>query len=156
MAPRTYAPIPEMTDEEKARFWSKVDRSGKCWVWTKSQNKQGYGSYAIKRKPYRTHRVSYAMAFGDPGHNLVCHTCDNPSCVRPQHLFLGTQVSNMADMVAKGRSPRSAIGDPRGLARENLEKTECKRGHPFDEENTYHNGGRRHCRSCRRERKKVS
>lgn len=101
------------------RFWAKVVRPANddtCWAWTGSRKrdlKQAYGK--LKLKSYvtvRAHRLSYALHYGrSPGDLFVCHRCDNPQCVNPHHLFLGTVQDNAADMVAKGRSPRS---DQRG------------------------------------------
>jgi HNH endonuclease len=85
-------------------FWSKVDRSGMCWVWTAAKYFHGYGSYVIKQKRYVAHRFSYALFNGEiPYGLLVCHKCDNPPCVNPDHLFLGTYQDNHDDMTRKGR-----------------------------------------------------
>lgn len=94
------------------RFWAKVrksdDRDG-CWLWTGTVNHKGYGY--ITDKPSRTrwsvHRLSYVMAFGPiPEGRSVCHRCDTPACVRPEHLWLGSAADNTADMMAKGRHRR--------------------------------------------------
>jgi HNH endonuclease len=97
-----------------ARFWAKVDRSGgpdACWPWTASvfKDRGGYGKFqagasrATARVVY-AHRFAYELAVGSvPDHLLVCHTCDNPPCVNPAHLFPGTHLDNMQDCVAKGR-----------------------------------------------------
>lgn len=95
-------------DDITNRFWSKVDKSRECWIWTAGKDKNGYGKFSIKHISYRAHRVSYAyfVALKPEAlfvRALVCHTCDNPACVRPQHLFLGTNQDNMSDKVAKGR-----------------------------------------------------
>lgn len=92
------------------RFWSHVDKSqGECWIWTKAKSKRGYGVIQIKYKSVRCHRFSWEIHNGPiPEGLLVCHKCDNPACVRPDHLFLGTHKDNMRDMSAKGRA---ASGD---------------------------------------------
>lgn len=76
----------------------------KCWIWSRSCIKQGYGQFYIGRKSIRAHRYSYLIFKGDIENNLlVCHSCDNPSCVNPSHLWLGTTQENTKDMIKKGR-----------------------------------------------------
>ena len=90
------------------RFWSKVDTSGECWLWKAYKNPQGYGSFKLLNgKAIRAHRFAYEWNGGIiPNGQHVCHQCDNPSCVRPNHLFLGTNYDNVCDRVAKGRQSR--------------------------------------------------
>lgn len=86
------------------RFWEKVDISGDCWEWIAGKNWQGYGVFKIDGKNMRSHRFSYSCVFGKiPDGMCVCHHCDNPGCVRPSHLFLGTKMDNTQDAIAKGR-----------------------------------------------------
>jgi hypothetical protein len=90
----------------QCRFWAKVDCTKECWTWTASVFTQtGYGQFALTpRKPVNAHRMSWELSFGDiPSGMYVLHKCDNRSCVRPDHLFLGTQKDNMVDMSNKGR-----------------------------------------------------
>lgn len=92
----------------RARFWTKVDKSPHpkgCWVWTASKTEAGYGQFSL---PPGTvviaHRVSYFLANGKlPSKGFACHTCDNPACVNPSHLFDSDNQGNVRDMVAKGR-----------------------------------------------------
>lgn len=92
------------------RFWSRVDKSGECWEWTGTRGWRGYGRININRitgtrSPQLAHRVSWMLATGvlPSPEDCVLHRCDNPPCVRPEHLFLGTKKDNVDDMIAKGR-----------------------------------------------------
>lgn len=90
-----------------ARFWSKVsgESESECWEWTGHKTKLGYGR--VNFKPGFTmlaHRVAYYLVHGNlPSDTLICHNCDNPGCVNPKHLFMGSHADNTADMMAKGR-----------------------------------------------------
>jgi len=78
-----------------------------CWNWKGAKQVRGYGELIIAGKKYAAHRLAYALFHGQwPGRLYVCHSCDNVSCVNPEHLFLGTQKDNLQDMAAKGRSTR--------------------------------------------------
>lgn len=86
------------------RFWSKVDRSGECWEWQAARNRLGYGLVGVGRKSVLAHRVAYELTKGPiPKQMLVRHRCDNPSCVRPDHLIIGTPLDNVRDSIDRGR-----------------------------------------------------
>lgn len=110
------------------RFFQKVDKSGNekfpdCWIWTGAPTSKNYGSFAYytKKPAIGAHVSSYLFHVGEvPKGMLVCHACDNPPCVNPEHLFLGTNSENMKDMVKKGRNGASS-----------KPQTHCRRGHEF-------------------------
>lgn len=93
------------------RFWAKVDKKGEndCWDWTASLNNVGYGQFYLNGKMVSSHRVSYiinhplTIDLWEHREICVCHKCDNPCCVNPAHLFLGSVGDNMNDKLAKGR-----------------------------------------------------
>ncbi len=131
------------------RFWPKVDKRGpdECWPWLATKSK-GYGylwvppwisGAACSRMMHATH-ISLHLN-GNPVllGMYVCHSCDNPICVNPKHLFVATQAENMRDCADKGR-----------ISSGNAIKTHCKNGHEFTPDNTYNNkNGSRTCRICR-------
>lgn len=122
------------------RFWNKVDRSGDCWTWQGSRDRKGYGRVSVNQRPVLAHRFSWTLSHGPiPDGLCVLHKCDNPPCVNPEHLFLGTIADNNRDMVAKGRH-----------ARYGSKFTHCRAGHEYTPENTVRHNGKRSCRKCKR------
>lgn len=99
------------------RFWDNVEivEGNKCWPWTGTKDNNGYGKLGYGgrdyKADYKAHRMSYEMRFGPIAHGkVICHTCDNPSCVNPNHLFEGTQADNTRDTSRKGRlNPKSFL-----------------------------------------------
>lgn len=114
-----------------------MDLSTPCEPWQGAIGPAGYG----RRGRRLAHRLIYTERVGAiPDGLCVLHACDNPPCVNPAHLFLGTQADNMHDMFAKGRD-----------SNQNVRKTHCLQGHAYDQANTYTDGlGYRHCRACNR------
>lgn len=97
-----------------------------CFLWTKNCDKDGYGKVYYKNKHWRAHRLSFHIFKNNvKTKDLVCHKCDTPSCINPEHLFIGTPLLNMRDKVKKGR-----------LKNQHMNKTHCKNGHIFNEKNT--------------------
>ena len=96
-----------LPDHIQRLFWAKVKKTDNCWEWTAATWGKGYGVYRHKNKSRSAHRLSYEIANGPiPEGLLVLHKCDNPKCVRPDHLWLGTHADNMADCVRKGRNAK--------------------------------------------------
>jgi len=104
------------------RFWAKVQKTETCWLWTAFRNKAGYGVFGLEHhvhgqqgKNILAPRQAWILTYGPiPEGQYILHNCDNPSCVRPDHLRLGTLSENTRDMYAKGRG-----GDRRSLGEDN-------------------------------------
>lgn len=93
--------MPDFAD----RFWSHVNKENDCWEWLACKNNKGYGRFQVKGKARGAHRVSWELCNEReiPSGMLVLHLCDNPSCVNPAHLDIGTQKENVQDCMKKGR-----------------------------------------------------
>lgn len=108
------------------RFWSKVDAGGEngCWTWLAFKDRMGYGKIRADGDARLAHRVSYELHRGSiPAGMMVCHHCDNPECVNPDHLFLGCSIDNVADMHRKGRHAKreqtARLGEDHGRSKLN-------------------------------------
>jgi hypothetical protein len=105
------------------RFFQKVNKTDSCWLWTGAPNSRGYGSFAVNRKTTSAHHYSYIIHKGEiPDGLIICHTCDVPACVNPEHLWADTYSANSRDMFNKNRQGTS-----------NRKKDGCKKGHSFEE-----------------------
>jgi HNH endonuclease len=106
------------------RFWNKVNKNtlSGCWEWSGSLKCGGYGLFRVKGRLYKAHRFSWILNVGSiPKGKLVCHKCDNPKCVNPAHLFLGTHTDNARDRENKNRRPIF-----RGEAHPNSSLSDCQ------------------------------
>lgn len=122
------------------RFWGKTEEMPNgCLRWTSVVDRSGYGRvYTRRTTTFAAHRLAWILTYGPiPQGMCVLHRCDNPPCINPAHLFLGTDKDNAMDRDGKGRNWYSA-------------QTVCKNGHPFDEANTYRWRTHRFCRACNR------
>lgn len=138
-----------------------------CWIWAGAQTGWGYGAFAINHKLMGAHRAALILTGIElkPG-DWVCHSCDVRLCVRPSHLYVGTPTTNNRDTAARNpsarlRSPETGAHISAALkARYAIKpansygarKTQCPKGHPYDEANTARYNGHRYCRTCLRDR----
>jgi len=100
-SPRPFDFIP--TEAIQMRFWSKVQKTDSCWNWLGGADDRGYGVFKVNKKMWRASRLSWFFHHEDPKDLFVCHKCDVPWCVNPDHLFLGTHHDNIVDCWNKGR-----------------------------------------------------
>jgi hypothetical protein len=136
------------------RYWAKVQVRGanECWPWRAAKNKQGRGMLKIAGTNRSAPKVAWMLAHGKRSLPKlhVCHSCDNPNCVNPKHLWLGTQKQNLEDARSKGRVLR--FQDRPDYRPWNAGHTHCARGHRFSKQNTAleKRGNRihRHCKAC--------
>lgn len=100
IGPKTYT-----VEQATAALWSKVDKNPTCWLWTGAKDRYGYGLMTWRGKVRLVHRVVWELGFGEIGHGFsIMHTCDQPGCVNPNHMKLGTHQQNMLDCAAKRRT----------------------------------------------------
>lgn len=121
MQPQYTTYLADSTPTLTTRFWLRVQKTDSCWLWIGHCDVGGYGiihtAYWHNDRQMKAHRVSYEIHYGSfPKHLRVLHRCDNPRCVRPDHLFLGTDIDNIRDRDAKGRR-RQVRGEQQGSAK---------------------------------------
>lgn len=132
------------------RVFGRCEVRGECWEFTGSPNDDGYGKVRSGGRMVGAHRIAWETATGQtaPPELDVCHTCDNPPCCNPTHLFLGTHADNNADRHVKGRTVMPTNGPDYQRA-----KTHCPKGHPYSGDNLrLRPNGRRRCAQCYRDR----
>lgn len=128
---------PQFTTKDIERFWSKVDASGDCWLWTAQVKQDGYGRFQWNERKRLAHRVVYEMLIGPiPIDRQIDHLCRVRSCVNPDHLQITTSRQN----TLRGYS----------VCAKHSRATHCPQGHAYDATNTYTWQGKRHCRTCNR------
>ena len=133
-----------MRRNKKDDIWrlAAVGSLDECWPWQGSVDHRGYGYFSYRGRTHKAHRIAYEVAKGDIGNNYVCHSCDNPSCVNPNHLWLGTALQNAADRERKNRHSHPPTRKPRSV---------CPAGHKLTEDNLVRcKLPRRTCLTCQR------
>lgn len=99
------------------RFWAKVHKTDSCWLWTGAHSSGGYGTFRLNGRTIRAHRFAYEVLVGTiPAGLMLCHHCDTPACVNPDHLFAGTMADNVRDRDAKQRRI-APCGEKNGFAK---------------------------------------
>lgn len=135
-----------LTEVERTYYTARINscKGDGCWHWIGSKL-DGYATAKIRRTCLRASQLCFKLFIGEnPETLLVCHKCDNPACVNPEHLFLGTHKDNSQDMVSKGRQWM-----------QKKVTTSCKRGHKYTPENTILNRKGKCCRACRNSRRTI-
>lgn len=134
---------PPIRPTQEERFWSKVQKTDTCWIWTAAKSPLGYGSFGVESgKIMPAHRYAYELLVGPiPKGLTIDHLCRNPSCVNPAHL----------EPVTQGENVKRSTFHKAGTA-VNLSKTHCPHGHPYSGDNVYFYHGSRHCIACMRKR----
>lgn len=132
-----YIPIPQLNESEATRFWAMVERRGPddCWPWLGTVDRHGRGGFHVGQRMLKAPRIAWSIASGRNPDEQICHHCDNPNCVNPAHLWLGTQHDNMLDASAKRKW-------------DHMRRSHCPRGHSMENAYIRPDGGGRQCRTC--------
>lgn len=135
-----------LSAKQLARFWKRVQRTESCWIWTGHKAHAGHGQYSVWFKDpecrfnFKAHRLVWMLLRNSSPQGFLCHRCDVPACVNPDHVYEGTQKDNMRDRDERGRHANAA-------------KTHCPAGHPYP---AFKRGGVRNCAICRRVHRRIS
>ncbi len=124
------------TNKDILRFYKKVQKTDHCWEWTGAKKPSGYGNFWLNGKHINAHKFSAIYILGGAG-EIVCHKCDNKSCVRPEHLYWGTVETNTLDALERDRYNPWRKG-----------MKICDRNHLMVTENIVSRGNRKRCREC--------
>jgi hypothetical protein len=145
--------MPKLKKSVEERFWDNVQKGEGCWEWIGTKCLSGYGRIKTNYKRISAHRFMWELRNGpipklENSYHGICvlHRCDNPSCVNPDHLFLGTNRDNSIDRDKKGRNKGSVVSAERKRS-----ISHCPKGHPYDGDNLILRKNGRRCRECQRE-----
>jgi len=125
----------EFTDEQKERFWAKVNKTDNCWLWTRYCDNVGYGHYTINNKTYKVHRLSWLLAGNIiPEDHVIRHKCKSKNCVNTEHLETGTHAENTADRIRDGTTNLGKKWTQRKLTPEEIQAKQIKKNNKAEKD----------------------